>query len=121
MRRAALWLVGATLLAFVSFAIVHLLLTVWLWHPLGYCPYPHRAAAYVQCRSYGFWSGAAGSFLTSLPGWFVALGVYLRAHNCHQPRCPRLSWHPHPEHGHPVCKHHHPHADPNHPIWSTDQ
>jgi hypothetical protein len=20
----------------------------------------------------------------------------------------RLAWHPHPDHGHPVCRHHHP-------------
>lgn len=36
--------------------------------------------------------------------------LHLRKHNCHVNRCMRLAWHPHPEHGHPVCKKHHPHG-----------
>lgn len=68
----------------------------WLFHPL-------------HGNGYQFWSGIAGSFLTSLPGWLVALALFLRHRNCHVHRCWRLSWHPHPEHGHPVCKRHHPH------------
>lgn len=66
------------------------------WHPL-------------HGDGYQFWSGIAGSFLTSLPGWAVALALFLRQRNCHVYRCWRLSWHPHPDHGHPVCRHHHPH------------
>jgi hypothetical protein len=53
---------------------------------------------------YWFWSGiGSGS-----PLFIMALGWWYK-HNCHVHRCPRLSWHPHPEHGHPVCKRHHPH------------
>ena len=36
------------------------------------------------------------------------LYFWLRKHNCHVNRCWRLAWHPHPDHGHPVCKKHHP-------------
>lgn len=54
----------------------------------------------------GFWGGIGSDFseLTLLGGF----GVWLRMHNCHVRRCPRLQWHPHPDHGHPVCRHHHP-------------
>jgi hypothetical protein len=79
----------------------------WLWHPLGECAGTH--AAVVRCQSYNFWSGISGSNIT-LP---VAAGAYALAwwhqHNCHVQGCPRLQWHAHPEHGHPVCKAHHPH------------
>ena len=54
---------------------------------------------------YQFWSGIAGSFLTSLPGWAIAICLYLRHHNCTQKGCLRLG-HPDPEHGHPVCRTH---------------
>lgn len=54
-------------------------------------------------EGYQFWSGiGSGSPV------FVALLVFWRHHNCHVHRCPRLSWHPHPEHGHPCCRRHHP-------------
>jgi hypothetical protein len=42
---------------------------------------------------------------TAFLGW---LYLFLRHHNCHVNRCPRLAWHPHPVNGHPVCKKHHP-------------
>lgn len=60
---------------------------------------------------YGFWSGfgsdlgeyvIAVTLATGLVGWW-------RRHNCHIHRCWRLQWHPHPDHGHPVCRRHHPH------------
>lgn len=68
------------------------------WHPL-------------HGNGYQFWSGIAGSFLTSIPGWIAVIALYVWHHNCHVKGCPRLSWHPHPDHGHPVCKHHHPNGD----------
>lgn len=55
---------------------------------------------------YQFWSGVGSDF-----GELVLLGVFVtfwRHHNCHVHRCWRLSWHPHPDHGHPVCRVHHP-------------
>lgn len=80
----------------------------WVWHPLGACPAsPH--AAWVACRSYNLWSGIAGSFLTSVPGWGLAAGLFARHHNCREKRCWRLG-HRHPEHGLPVCRRHY-HAD----------
>ena len=36
------------------------------------------------------------------------LYLFLRKHNCHVNGCWRMEWHPHPDHGHPVCKKHHP-------------
>ncbi|MGZ6570459.1 MAG: hypothetical protein ACXVHB_05980 [Solirubrobacteraceae bacterium] len=56
---------------------------------------------------YQFWSGIAGSFLTSMPGRLIAGFLFYRHHNCHQNRCPRLAWHPDAD-GHPKCKVHHP-------------
>ena len=43
---------------------------------------------------------------TAFIGW---LAIFWHKHNCHIHHCWRLSWHPHPDHGHPVCKKHHPH------------
>jgi hypothetical protein len=55
---------------------------------------------------YWFYSGLfdAGILITVISG----VGVYWRSHNCHVRGCWRLDWHPHPDHGHPVCRLHHP-------------
>ena len=55
-----------------------------------------------QFQPYDFLSGLAGLSVFSL------LIAQLRKHNCHVHGCPRLMWHPHPDHGHPVCRKHHP-------------
>lgn len=81
----------------------------WLWHPLGACQgvVPHYDV--TACRSYNFWSGISGSNITlPIAAAAYALGWW-HQHNCHVHGCPRLQWHAHPEHGHPVCKAHHPH------------
>lgn len=75
---------------------MHALAAGWFWHPLR------------LGNGYDFWSGIAGCFIWSVPGWIVAIVVYLRAHNCHVRGCPRLSWAAHPDHDHPVCCVHHP-------------
>lgn len=49
---------------------------------------------------------------TSGPIVLAGLITYWRRHNCHVRWCPFLSWHPHPDHGHPVCRRHHPHDPP---------
>lgn len=54
---------------------------------------------------YQFWSGIGSGSPILLGVW-----VLLRRHNCHQPRCWRLAWHPHPDTGHPLCRKHHPHG-----------
>ena len=58
---------------------------------------------------YNFVSGPLADITlgTAFLSW---LYLFLRKHNCHVHRCWRLAWHPHPVHGHPVCKKHHPHA-----------
>lgn len=70
----------------------------WFWHPLN-------------GQGYQFWSGIASDAgeLTLITGIAMLLATFWRHHNCHVHRCPRLSWHPHPAHGHPVCRRHHPH------------
>lgn len=61
----------------------------------------------LRGEGYNFWSGiGSGSPLIAL---FI---VQWKKHNCHVAWCPRLQWHTHPDHGHPVCKKHHPH-DPS--------
>jgi len=57
---------------------------------------------------YWFYSGVFDAGI--LLGILSSIGVYWRAHNCHVSRCWRLDWHPHPDHGHPVCRAHHPHG-----------
>lgn len=56
---------------------------------------------------YNFVSGPLAdiTLLTAFVGWLL---IFWHKHNCHIHRCWRLSWHPHPVHGHPVCKKHHP-------------
>lgn len=61
---------------------------------------------------YQFFSGIGSSiseWLTTLVTIGTFLGVWWKHHNCHVHRCWRWQWHPHPVHGHPVCKRHHPH------------
>lgn len=55
---------------------------------------------------YQFWSGIAGSFLTSLPGWLVAGAMFLRHKNCHVKGCYRPG-HIDPAVHAPACKKHH--------------
>jgi hypothetical protein len=55
---------------------------------------------------YWFYSGVFDAGI--LIGVFSGIGVFWRSHNCHVRGCWRLDWHPHPDHGHPVCYVHHP-------------
>lgn len=58
---------------------------------------------------YNFVSGPLAdiTLATAFVSWIY---LFLRSHNCHVHKCFRLAWHPHPGHGHPVCKKHHPEA-----------
>jgi hypothetical protein len=47
--------------------------------------------------------------LSDLP-ILAGFAIFLHHRKCHEKGCPRLLWHPHPEHGHPVCRKHHPHG-----------
>lgn len=73
--------------------LVLLFVPHWFWHPLN-------------GQGYQWWSGI-GSDIGEITV-VVGIVVWLRARNCHVHRCPRLSWHPDPDHGHPVCRRHHP-------------
>jgi hypothetical protein len=75
---------------------VSLIIGGWFWHPLRNGP------------GYNFWSGIAGCFLFSIPGWIAAAVIWIRSRNCHVYGCWRLQWYEHPDHGHPVCRKHHP-------------
>ncbi|MBA3843813.1 MAG: hypothetical protein H0X39_14575 [Actinobacteria bacterium] len=56
---------------------------------------------------YNFVSGPLAD-ITLVTAFTATLCLWWRRHNCHVHRCWRLQWHPHPDHGHPVCKKHHP-------------
>ena len=60
-------------------------------------------------KGYNFISGPLAD-ITLLTGFFSFVGLWWNRHNCHVNGCPRLQWHTHPDHGHPVCKKHHPHG-----------
>lgn len=53
---------------------------------------------------YQFWSGIAGSFVTS-GGVYALFLTHLKRHNCHVKGCWRFG-HLHPEHGWPACRRH---------------
>lgn len=67
----------------------------------------HSVLHWPTHGGYNFVSGPLAdiTLATAFLGW---LYLFLRRHNCHVNRCWRLAWHPHPVHGHPVCKKHHP-------------
>lgn len=55
-----------------------------------------------------FWGGIGSDFSeVTILGAFVMI---YRKHECHLEGCHRIAWHPHPEHGHPVCRKHYPKA-----------
>lgn len=56
---------------------------------------------------YNFVSGPLAD-ITLATSFVAALALFWRHHNCHVHGCWRLSWHPHPQHDHPVCRKHHP-------------
>ena len=56
---------------------------------------------------YNFVSGPLAD-ITLVTAFLSTLILWWRRHNCHVYRCWRLQWHPHPGHGHPVCRVHHP-------------
>lgn len=65
----------------------------WLLHPMN-------------GKGYAWWSGAGSDLgeVTIIGGMVM---IY-RKHECHLDGCHRLAWHPHPRHGHPVCRKHFP-------------
>ncbi len=90
--------------------MIHLVLAASFWHdilhPLGYCT--GTPSAVSACRGYNAHSGVLANFgeLSIFVAIIGSLLAYLRKHNCHVPGCPWIEWHPHPLHGHPVCRKH---------------
>ena len=82
-------------------------LPVWLYHIFDWPMNTGRNGGY------NFFSGVGSG-----GPWLIA-AVWARKHNCHVKRCPRLAWHPHPEHGHPVCKRHYCQAADEHMLAHT--
>lgn len=72
----------------------------WFWHPLR------------LGNGYNFWSGFGSDLgeVTLVASALSLIYMMWRKINCHADRCPRIAWHPHGDHDHPVCKHHHPHG-----------
>lgn len=106
--------VGAALVILGAVAYGISTLPSWFAHPIAtqvcYASY-HTPAAVRDCKSYNLWSGIGSdlSELTIIIGMITFAFGWWHQHNCHIEHCPRLQWHPHPDHGHPVCKRHHPH------------
>lgn len=67
----------------------------------------HSVVHWPTQGGYNFVSGPLAD-ITLATGFLAWVLVFLRHHRCHVQRCWRLEWHPHPDHGHPVCRHHHP-------------
>jgi hypothetical protein len=67
----------------------------------------HSVIHWSTPGGYNFVSGPLAD-ITLATAFFGWLRLFLRHHNYHVHRCWRLAWHPHPDHGHPVCKKHHP-------------
>jgi hypothetical protein len=67
----------------------------------------HEVIHWPTHGGYNFISGPLAdiTLATAFLSWMY---LWLRKHNCHVNGCVRLAWHPHPDHGHPVCKKHHP-------------
>lgn len=65
---------------------------------------------WLHWTTHGGYNFVSGPFadVTILTGFAGGFWLWLRKHNCHVHKCWRLQWHPHPVHGHPVCRHHHP-------------
>ena len=55
---------------------------------------------------YQFWG--CDREMVMMAGLMAGVAVWWRKHDCHVKWCPRIQWHPHPVHGHPVCRRHHP-------------
>jgi hypothetical protein len=82
----------------------------------------HSVVHWSTQGGYNFISGPLAD-ITILTAFLSTLYLFLRRHNCHVRHCWRMAWHPHPDHGHPVCKKHHPHGRglPAHPQPSPER
>lgn len=106
-RRQILLAVGV-----VIAAIVFLLVWVvpdFIYHPIGYCVGPPVQVR--SCRGYGFWSGIAGSFLTSLltgSGMWTGAFMWWLHTRCDTPGCLRRGKHPTADQMHKLCRVCHP-------------
>lgn len=93
-------------------AIVFLLVWVvpaFVYHPIGYCVGP--PAQVRACRGYGFWSGIAGSFLTSLltgSGMWTGMFMWWWHSRCDTPRCLRKGKYKTADGHHKQCRVCHP-------------
>lgn len=78
--------------------------------------HPDRTGACTQTVHTGCGYQAVSGWVGDVEGltsFLVILsGVSMLWHhfNCHADHCPRLVWHTHDGHGHPICKYHHPHG-----------
>lgn len=90
--------------------VVRQLVGGWFWHPLAEGANSTCSKTNHTGCGYGFWSGVGSdiSEITLVGAVFALLGAFWRNHDCHVIGCWRLSWMPHPVHGHPVCRKHHP-------------
>jgi hypothetical protein len=67
----------------------------------------HYVVHWPSQGGYNFISGPLAD-ITLITAFVSTLWLWWSRHHCHVRHCWRLSWHPHPDHGHPVCRRHHP-------------
>lgn len=67
----------------------------------------HHIFHWPSQGGYNFISGPLAD-ITLITAFVGTLWLWMKKHRCHVHRCWRMSWHPHPDHGHPVCRKHHP-------------
>jgi hypothetical protein len=70
-------------------------------------------------RGYAWWSGAGSDIgeVTIIGG----LVMVYRKHECHLDGCHWPSFHPHDEHGHPVCRRHYKQSGDGHRVSGKKQ
>lgn len=107
--KSKLKILGYTILTLACiWSFAHWVLPAWFWHPVAsqVCRAVYKTPTQVRdCISYNAWSGILGSFLVSVPQWFIAGALIGRHHNCHHKGCWDLG-HKHPVYGWPACKEH---------------
>jgi hypothetical protein len=75
----------------------------------------HTAFHWADHGGYNFVSGPLAD-ITLATGFITWVIVFFRHHNCHVHGCWRLEFHPHPDHGHPVCRQHFKEPGANHVL-----
>jgi hypothetical protein len=108
MKRWQILLTSALVITVLVFIAIWVI-PAYIYHPEGYC-----TGSRVQvrdCLGYNFWSGIAGSFVTSVltgSGLWTATFLWWWHHRCDTPGCLRKGKHPTADQMHKLCRVCHP-------------